>query len=147
MPTINNSGRYSTETTYTLNDFIKSGKMTTVDYDNFSYKDLVSNGTEVSILNVVNDYMREIKEQAVTVKLSTEEYLKYRYKPKLLCRDVYGNGELYYVIMLLNGRIDVKDFDRDTLLMLRVESMNTLLTQIYNAEYKWMNEYNTEHGT
>lgn len=147
MPTINNSGRYSTETTYTLNDFIKAGKMTTVDYDNFSYKDLVSNGTEVSILNVVNDYMREIKKQAVTVKLSTEEYLKYRYKPKLLCRDVYGNGELYYVIMLLNGRIDVKDFDRDTLLMLRVESMNTLLTQIYNAEYKWMNEYNTEHGT
>lgn len=147
MPTINNSGRYSTETTYTLNDFIKAGKMTTVDYDNFSYKDLVSNGTEVSILNVVNDYMREIKEQAVTVKLSAEEYLKYRYKPKLLCRDVYGNGELYYVIMLLNGRIDVKDFDRDTLLMLRVESMNTLLTQIYNAEYKWMNEYNTEHGT
>ena len=52
MPTINNSGRYSTETTYTLNDFIKAGKMTTVDYDNFSYKDLVSNGTEVSILNV-----------------------------------------------------------------------------------------------
>lgn len=147
MPTINNSGRYSTETTYTLNDFIKAGKMTTVDYDNFSYKDLVSNGTEVSILNVVNDYMREIKEQAVTVKLSTEEYLKYRYKPKLLCRDVYGNGELYYVIMLLNGRIDVKDFDTDILLMLRVESMNTLLTQIYNAEYKWMNEYNTEHGT
>ena len=147
MPTMNNSGRYSTETTYTLNDFIKAGKMTTVDYDNFSYKDLVSNGTEVSILNVVNDYMREIKEQAVTVKLSTEEYLKYRYKPKLLCRDVYGNGELYYVIMLLNGRIDVKDFDRDILLMLRVESMNTLLTQIYNAEYKWMNEYNTEHGT
>ena len=147
MPTTNNSGRYSTETTYTLNDFIKAGKMTTVDYDNFSYKDLVSNGTEVSILNVVNDYMREIKEQAVTVKLSTEEYLKYRYKPKLLCRDVYGNGELYYVIMLLNGRIDVKDFDTDILLMLRVESMNTLLTQIYNAEYKWMNEYNTEHGT
>lgn len=139
--------RSNTETTYTLSDFISAGKLTTVDYDSFSYKDLVSNGTEVSILNVVNDYMTELREVAVNVKLSTKEYLKYRYKPKLLCRDVYGNGELYYVIMLLNGRIDVKDFDTDTLLMLRVENMNTLMTQIYNAEYKWMNEYNTNHGT
>lgn len=135
------------ETTYTLADFIASGKMNTVDYDQFSYKDLVSNGTEVSILNVVNDYMREIKDVAVKVELSTQEYLKYRYKPKLLCRDVYGNGEVYYVIMLLNGRIDVKDFDIHELLMLRKADMNTLLTQIYNAEYKWMQEYNTEHGT
>ena len=135
------------ETTYTLADFIASGKMNTVDYDQFSYKDLVSNGTEVSILNVVNDYMREIKDVAVKVELSTQEYLKYRYKPKLLCRDVYGNGEVYYVIMLLNGHIDVKDFDVHELLMLRKADMNTLLTQIYNAEYKWMQEYNTEHGT
>ena len=135
------------ETTYTLADFIASGKMNTVDYDQFSYKDLVSNGTEVSILNVVNDYMREIKDVAVKVELSTQEYLKYRYKPKLLCRDVYGNGEVYYVIMLLNGRIDVKDFDIHELLVLRKADMNTLLTQIYNAEYKWMQEYNTEHGT
>ena len=120
------------ETTYTLADFIASGKMNTVDYDQFSYKDLVSNGTEVSILNVVNDYMREIKDVAVKVELSTQEYLKYRYKPKLLCRDVYGNGEVYYV---------------HELLMLRKADMNTLLTQIYNAEYKWMQEYNTEHGT
>ena len=135
------------ETTYTLADFIASGKMNTVDYDQFSYKDLVSNGTEVSILNVVNDYMREIKDVAVKVELSTQEYLKYRYKPKLLCRDVYSNGEVYYVIMLLNGRIDVKDFDVHELLMLRKADMNTLLTQIYNDEYKWMQEYNTEHGT
>ena len=139
--------RVNTETTYTLSDFISSGKMTTVDYDAFSYKDLVSNGTEVAILDIVNDYMREIKEVSVKVKLSTTEYLKYRFKPKLLCRDVYGNGEVYFVIMLLNGRIDVKDFDTQELIMLRVESMNTLMTQIYNAEYKWMQEYNTEHGT
>lgn len=139
--------RVNTETTYTLSDFISSGKMTTVDYDAFSYKDLVSNGTEVAILDIVNDYMREIKEVSVKVKLSTAEYLKYRFKPKLLCRDVYGNGEVYFVIMLLNGRIDVKDFDTDTLLMISVANMNSLMTSIYNAEYKWMQEYNTEHGT
>lgn len=139
--------RYDTETTYTLSEFIKAGKMNTIDYDAFSYKESASNGTEVSVLNVVNDYMPEIKDYAVRVQLSTEEYLKYRYKPKLLCRDVYGNGEVYYVIMLINGRIDVKDFDTSELLMLKVADMNNLLTLIYNAEYKWMSEYNSAHGT
>ena len=139
--------RFDTETTYKLSDFIKAGRMNTVDYDSFSYKDMLSNGTEVSILNIVNDYMTEIKSVAVKVKLSKEEYLKYRYKPKLLCRDIYGNSEVYYIIMLINGRIDVKDFDTSELLMLKVDDLNNLLTAIYNAEYKWMTKYNTEHGT
>lgn len=139
--------RYNTETTYTLNDFIKAGKMNTVDYDAFSYKECVSNGTEVSVLQTIDDYMQEIKDFAVTVKLSTEEYLKYRYKPKLLCRDVYGNGEIYFLIMLLNGRIDVKDFDTSELLMLKVDDLNNVLSLIYNAEYKWMTQYNNKHGT
>ena len=139
--------KYSTETTYTLSQFIAAGKMNTVDYDAFSYKEMLSNGTEVAVLNVINDYMTELQEVAVNVKLSTEEYLKYRYKPKLLCRDVYGNAEVYFVILLLNGRIDVKDFDVTELKMLSVADMNTYLTLIFNAENKWIREYNTEHNT
>ena len=139
--------KYSTETTYTLSQFIAAGKMNTVDYDAFSYKEMLSNGTEVAVLNVINDYMTELQEVAVDVKLSTEEYLKYRYKPKLLCRDVYGNAEVYFVILLLNGRIDVKDFDVTELKMLSVADMNTYLTLIFNAENKWIREYNTEHNT
>ena len=139
--------KFNVENTYTLSQFISAGKMNTVDYDSYSYKDKVSNGTTVSILNVVNDYMTEIKEVSVKVKLSKEEYLKYRFKPKLLSRDVYGNGELYYVIMLINGRIDVKDFDTDELRMLTINDMNTLMSLIYNAESKWILEYNYDHGT
>lgn len=139
--------KYNTETTYTLSEFISAGKMNTIDFNLYSYKELLSNGTEVSILNVIDDYLTELKEAAVSVHLSTEEYLKYRYKPKLLARDVYGNAEVYFVIMLINGKIDVKDFDVTDLKMLTVNDMNTALSQIYNAESKWITEYNTEHGT
>lgn len=139
--------KFNTETTYTLSEFIRAGKMNTIDFDRFSYKELLSNGTEVSILNVIDDYMTELREAAVSVRLSTEEYLKYRYKPKLLARDVYGNAEVYFIILLINGRIDVKDFDISNLMMLSVDDMNRALTQIYNAESKWILGYNTEHGT
>ena len=120
--------------------------MTTVSYNRFSYREAISNGTIVSILNVINDYIGEIKESAVNVELDTAQYRKYRMKPKLLCYDVYGNTEVYWVILLLNGMIDVKEFDMKVLKMLRVDDMETLLTNIYNAEYKWMNQYNTEYG-
>lgn len=137
---------FKTSTTYTLDQFIQAGRMTTVSYNRFSYREAISNGTIVSILNVINDYMDEIQENAVNVELDREQYRKYRMKPKLLCFDVYGNTEVYWVIMLMNGIIDVKEFDMKVLKMLRVDDMETLLTNIYNAEYKWMNQYNTEYG-
>ena len=132
---------------YTMEQFISLGKATSVTYDKYSYKDLLSNGTEIAVLNVVNDYMREFKDAAVTVNLTTDEYRKYRYKPKLLCYDVYGSQELYWVILLLNGIIDIKDFNYESLLMLTRDDMNTLMSAIYNAEYKYMDSYNADHGT
>ena len=137
---------FKTSTTYTLDQFIQAGRMTTVSYNRFSYREAISNGTIVSIINVINDYMDEIQENAVNVELDREQYRKYRMKPKLLCFDVYGNTEVYWVIMLMNGIIDVKEFDMKVLKMLRVDDMETLLTNIYNSEYKWMNQYNTEYG-
>lgn len=138
---------FKPENTYTVEQFISAGKLTSVSYDKFSYRDRVSNGTQVAVLNIIDDYFDEIKDQEVNVRLSKEEYRKYRFKPKLLCYDIYGNGELYWIILRLNGMIDVKEFDTTTLKMLPVEAMSTLLTQIYNAEYKWMDLYNRDHDT
>lgn len=138
---------FKPENTYTVEQFISAGKLTSVSYDKLSYRDRVSNGTQVAVLNIIDDYFDEIKDQEVNVRLSKEEYRKYRFKPKLLCHDIYGNGELYWIILRLNGMIDVKEFDIDTLKMLPVEAMSTLLTQIYNAEYKWMDLYNRDHDT
>lgn len=137
---------FKPDTTYTVDQFIEAGRMTTVSYDRFSYKEQLSNGTIVSILNTIDDYMEEIEESIVNVELSREQYLKYRFKPKLLCFDIYGNGEVYWLIMRLNGIIDVKDFDFKVLKMLRVEDLESIFTSIYNAEYKWMNQYNTTYG-
>lgn len=139
--------KFSVENTYTVEDFINAGHMNTTTYDTFSYKDLISNGNEVAVLQIVDDYLRELGDAAVNVQFSKKEYLKYRFKPKLMCHDIYGNGELYFVILLLNGIADVKDFDFNKLKMLSVSNMSELMSQIYNAEYKWKDQYNYDHGT
>ena len=51
------SNTYLPENTYTLEEFIKAGRSVTISYDALSFKEVLSNGTEISILNVVNDQM------------------------------------------------------------------------------------------
>jgi len=138
---------YLPENTYTLEEFIKAGRAVTISYDRLSFKERLTNGTEISILNVVNDYMPELKRASVSVQLDKDQYAKYRFKPKLLCHDIYGNPELYYIILLLNGIIDVKDFDQSVLRMLPINAMNSLLSVIYNAERSDIGVYNSEKGT
>ena len=135
--------------TYTVEDFIDAGRGVAVTYDRYSYKELLPNGTEIAILNVINDYMRDFKDRAITVSLSDDEYRKWRYRPKLMCYDIYGNQELYWVIMLLNGMIDVKDFNLETrkLLLLTTSDMTSIMSAIYNAEYKYIEDYNSQKGT
>lgn len=135
------------ENTTTLEEMIKAGRAVGVTYDKFSYKETLSNGTEISILNIVNDYMSEIKPNAAIVKLTEEQFYKYRFKPKLLCHDIYGNPELYYIILLLNGIIDIKEFDFRVVKMLSVNDMTDLVSTIYNAEQSYIKQYNSKRGT
>jgi hypothetical protein len=106
----------------------------------------MSNGTQVSILDVINDYMDEIRSLCVTVKLSDDEYRKYMYKPKLLCYNIYGNPELYFVILLINDMADVKEFNKRTFLMLSRDYMSQLMSYIYNSEIDSIKVYNTTYG-
>ena len=98
------------EKTTTIESFVQSGKSVTISYFSLSFIDMVSNGSWVSVLNVINDYIPELLDEAVTVELTTEQQQVYFYKPKLLCYDVYGNPELYFIILLLNDMSDVKEF-------------------------------------
>ena len=60
---------------------------------------------------------------------------------------VYGNPELYYIILLMNYTADVKEFDFKKIKMLNTTAMNTLMSYIYNAEKSQIDRYNTDHNT
>lgn len=132
--------------TTTIEQFIESGKGITISYFNLSFSDMMSNGTWISVLNVVSDYLAELKSASVIVELTQEQYQTYMYKPKLLCYDVYGNPELYFVILLLNDIADVKEFNKDKVRMLRKDYMSNLLSYIYNAERDAISQYNDKEN-
>lgn len=132
------------QNTTTIEEFIESSNGVTIQYHNLSFIDMVSNGTYATVLNVVNDYIKEMSSAAVIVELDKDQQFTYFYKPKLLCYDMYGNPELYFIILLLNDMADVKEFTKSKIKMLRKDHMSMLLTNIYNAERAAIDAYNNK---
>lgn len=130
------------QNTTTVEEFIAAGKSVTINYFNLSFLDRSQNGTVVTSLNVVNDYMSELRDACVNVKLTPEQQQAYFYKPKLLCSDIYGNPELYFIILLINDMADVKEFTKPIVKMLKKDHMSILLGYIYNAEKAAIEAYN-----
>ncbi len=60
---------------------------------------------------LIDKYLAEIEEHKVAIKLSTEEYYKYRFNPKRMSFDVYGTTELGFLIMAANELYSIIDFD------------------------------------
>ena len=87
---------------------------------------------------------KRIAENRKRLKLTQDQQFTYHYKPKLLCYDIYGNPELYFIILLINDMADVKEFTKPTVKMLRKSDMSELLTLIYNAEKKAIANYNNK---
>lgn len=130
------------ENTITIEEFIKSGNGVSISYFNLSFIDMVSNGTWVSVRNVISDYISELRNASIKIKLNKDQQLTYFYKPKLLCYDLYGNPELYFIILLMNDMADVKEFTKPVIRMLKKDHMSELMSLIYNAESSSMRAYN-----
>lgn len=130
--------------TTTIEEFIESGSSISIKYPTLSFTDMMSNGTWVSVHNVISDYIEELKNASVNVSLTIDQQYVYFYKPKLLCYDVYGNPELYFIILLINDIADVKEFTKPVVKMPKKSHMSQLLTLIYNAEKQAISNYNNK---
>ena len=89
--------------TYTLKQFISMKSTDEITYRNLSILDS-SHGLEILDHNLLRDYIPLLDDVIVTVTLSTEEMVRYRYAPDLLAYDVYGTPDLGLMIMILNDK-------------------------------------------
>lgn len=133
--------------THTLEEFVSTGKeSTSLDY----YKTSILAGDSIvhySIDNVVYDYMDELKELAQPVVLSDELYSKYKYDGVyLLAHYLYGNRELAFIILLINGIYDSKQFDKRKIKLIKKEVLMNFLNEVYNAEKEYITRNRNSMG-
>lgn len=124
-------------TTSTLEDFIAMRTTDDLTYYNYSILEYL-NGYDMFITNILYDYDDELNDEVVTLQLSDKEKAKYRYKPYLLAYDIYGSAELDFVIMMLNGIIDPKDFDFSKVKIIKNATLTSLMSRIMIVNEKFV---------
>lgn len=122
--------------TYKVEDFIDMQENDSFTYSTMALymQSIVDKTIVYSSDNVLYDYLEEIKSKAVDYTFSDSEYMKYKYRPKLLAYDIYGSTELYFVILAMNNTCNIKDFNKRTIKMLYKSDMSDLLNAIVSAE-------------
>ena len=135
---------------YTVEQFIDSDSGSrSISYHNFSIldqKEIDGETVQFIDINILDDYLDEMKDLSVPVQLSDKELAKYSYNPGLLAYDLYGSIELEFVILKLNGIIDPKDFDFPSIRLLEPQVMEDLLSNIYSSEAKYINDNREKYG-
>lgn len=135
--------------THTLSEFIAISNAIT---DNFSHRTFcmmeTRDGIEYAVYNVLDDYLTELKQQALTIKLTDKEKDTYIYNPKLLSYKIYNTTLWYYIILRLNNLCNVHEFTISSgkLLLIPLNKLKILLSTIINSNSKSIKQYNTNHA-
>lgn len=99
----------------TIQDVINAGKELKLCNRELSLKSVITNSSDekfiINITNLFEQYYEILLENTVVVTLTDDEYLKYRFKPKVLSFDLYGTIELHYLLLRLNNVYSVINFD------------------------------------
>lgn len=132
-----------TNTSFTLDQFADSKSSNDMSYYSMSLLEKDPNtNIEYDVFNVLSDYMNELKDMAKVVTLSDSEYYTYRFKPKLLAKYLYGNTELYFIILWLNDMWSVKDFDLRKIKLIKNTDLAEALSKINASEKAFIKAYN-----
>ena len=101
---------------------------------------LIVNST--ALANVYYDY---IQRSVVTVSLKDNEYMKYRFQPKMFCNDMYGTTELWGLLLKINNLSSVAEFNHKKIKVFNSDIFS-ILNEILISEEKNILENNESVG-
>ena len=125
-----------------LDDFVAYGKTLTISYQNPSLTEIFDD-IKFPMFNIVQDYINELKDEAITITFTDKEYYKYKYKPRLLSAYLYGSTEFFSIILQLNDIASEKEFTKKSIKLIPADTMKSLLEKIYIAEQNYLTSYNS----
>lgn len=122
--------KYNIRSCSTISELISYGEALPISMDKLHIKKVLFSSDNKPILfnylSILDKYYDELQKHVVTVKLTDDEYAKYKYKPKLLCYDVYNNIDMAPLILRLNNMTSVIDFTKQELKMYKNDIHSTL---------------------
>ena len=137
----------SLEECHTLDEFISFGSSV----ERFDYKKfcLIENidGVDVVVHNVLDDYIEDLRDQAILIELTPKQIDEFKYNPKKLSWRLYGTTILYHLILKLNNLASTHEFTLKSgqLLLYPPTAMKNIVSTIFKAERNTIMKYNNLH--
>ena len=137
------------EKTDTIDKFIACQSSTEPSYYNFSFKDEtyydgIGRWLRYSSYNILSDYIDDIREEySGKYTFNDTQFLKYKYKPKLVAFDLYGCAELGVLLLLINDMCNVRQFNRKDVLLIYPQKIKELVNYLFNANNAAIKAYNS----
>ena len=130
---------------YTLSDFVDLAIKDETTYRKTSILEKIGN-IEFVDHNLFDEYKDYIDRLSVETELTEEEFLRYKYAPDLLAYDFYGSVQLDYLILLMNGMIDPKEFCKKKIKLISTSTLQLLINEVMqtNAGYLEQNRENND---
>lgn len=125
---------YNTTNESMVTKEIKYGKLNSLNLDNLNYRVNYLN----EIIIPINDILRQkyrgiILQNCVRVELTDELLEAYKYQPKKMSLDLYGNIDLWHLILWVNNMTSVTQFNRKNLILFRRDRIS-LINKIIERE-------------
>lgn len=100
-------------TEYTLDSWISAFREEQVSVDTTVFKYAISDGTRVRVFpdeSILGKYSNELEELLTRITLTKEEYQIYEYNPHSFAYHLYGNANLWFLILYANELHSVTEF-------------------------------------
>lgn len=100
-------------TEYTLDAWISTFRDEQVTVDTTVFKYAISDGTAVKVFpdeSILGKYSNELEELLTRITLTKKEYQIYEYNPHSFAYHLYGNANLWFLILYANELHSVTEF-------------------------------------
>ena len=127
----------SADRAISVEEFIALKNTDEITYYNYSLLQYL-NGFDMFLTNILYDYEEELQDMTITITFNSKERIKYQYKPELLAFDLYGSTEASFIIMMLNGIIDPKEFDFEKVKVISSQDLVPILSRIQSVNDEFL---------
>lgn len=132
------------EKVYTLTELIIEGRQNA--FLNTNYCKFLTIGDDILTVsgNILDKYTQFINDAKVKVKLTGDEFLKYKYRPKELSIDLYGTPEIAPIILKINNISHESEFTRKKIYVIGIDVCAELMNRIISINEDSVNQNHAE---
>lgn len=130
-----------------LSQFLKCKNESEFTYKSLCYYEKASTDNIIKpVYNLLDDYMEYLDDYTIEVEIEDFNIDKYKFNPKKLSYDLYGTTTLYYILLYINNLNGIKEFnlEKKKIKIIRKDTLEQILSKIYDSEYTGINNYNDE---